>query len=391
MSRLHFSRQEYIERLNRVRAGMAANGIELLLVSDPANQNWLTGHEGWSFYVPQIVAVSLNEDPLWLGRAMDAPGALATTWMSEPSIVPYPENYVQRREIHPCDHMAEQLASRGFATARIGYESDGYYFSPRALEALKGGLANATFADDGQVVNWARMVKSEAEIGYMRDGARLVEAAMRRAYEVILPGVRQCDAAAEIYQAQLSGSPDFGGDITSLCPMILAGEMSSTAHPIWTDEAFENNQTIALELAGARHRYHSALARTMQLGTAPQRLLDTADAVGEGLEAVLAVVRSGVTAGEVHAAWQSVLDRYGLTKESRIGYGIGVGYPPDWGEHTISLRAGEATILEENATVHVMLGMWMDGWGMEMSETVRVGATGPDVLTDFPREIFIKS
>lgn len=391
MFRLHFTKQEYSDRLKRVRTGMTARGIELLLVADPANQNWLTGHEGWSFYVPQIIAVSLHDEPLWLGRLMDAPGAHATTWMGDSSIVPYPENYVQRQEIHPCDHMAEQLASRGFATARIGYESDSYYFSPRALHALKTGLPNATFADGHLVVNWARMVKSEAELGYMRDGARLVEAAMRRAYDVIVPGVRQCDAVAEIYKAQLSASPEFGGDITSLCPIILAGEMAGTAHPIWTDEPFEDNQTVALELAGARHRYHCALARTMQLGTPPQRLLETSSAVNEGLEAVLSVIRSGVTAGEVHAAWQNVLDRHGLNKESRIGYGIGVGYPPDWGEHTISLRAGEETILEEDSTVHVMLGMWMDGWGMEISETVRVAATGPDLLTNFPRDIYVNS
>ena len=92
----------------------------------------------------------------------------------------------------------------------------------------------------------------------------------------------------------------------------------------------------------------------------------------------------------MHAAWQRVLDKHGLVKESRIGYGIGVGYSPDWGEHTISLRAGETTILEPNMTVHVMLGMWMDDWGMEMSETVAVTAGGVDCLTDFPRAVFEK-
>jgi len=82
-----------------------------------------------------------------------------------------------------------------------------------------------------------------------------------------------------------------------------------------------------------------------------------------------------------------VLDQYGLTKDSRIGYGIGVGYGPDWGEHTVSLRPNEATVLEENMTIHVMLGMWMDDWGMEMSETTLITATGVECLTNYPRAV----
>ena len=106
---------------------------------------------------------------------------------------------------------------------------------------------------------------------------------------------------------------------------------------------------------------------------------------------MLETLKAGVVAGDVHAAWQAVLDRHGLVKESRIGYAIGVGYPPDWGEHTISLRAGEQTVIEENVTIHVMLGMWLDDWGMEMSETVRVTATGVECLTDFPRGVYVKN
>ena len=111
----------------------------------------------------------------------------------------------------------------------------------------------------------------------------------------------------------------------------------------------------------------------------------------EGLEAVLATMRPGATAHEVHRAWQDVLDQYGLTKDSRIGYGIGVGYGPDWGEHTISLRPHDETVLEPNMTIHVMLGMWMDDWGMEMSETTLVTPDGVECLTNFPRSVHVKS
>ena len=387
---LPFSREEYLARLDRVRQAMAERELDLLLVADPASQNWLTGHEGWSFYTPQLVAVAHEREPIWLGRAMDAPGARMTTYMDDGAVVPFPEDHVQQTHVHPADFMADYLRGAGFDGKRIGVELDSYYFSPRALECLKSGLPNARFLDGDLLVNWARVIKSEAEIGMMRRAARLVETAMTTAYETIAPGVRQCDAVGAVYQAQIAGQADFGGDLTSLCPIVLAGAAATTAHPIWSDAPFEAEQTIALELGGAHKRYTCALARTMRLGTPPKRLLDTASAVEEGLEAVLETMAPGVTAGQVHGAWQRVLQRHGLSKESRIGYSIGVGYPPDWGEHTVSLRADDTTVLQTNMTIHVMLGMWLDDWGMELSETVRVSERGAECLTSFPRDVFVK-
>ena len=78
-----------------------------------------------------------------------------------------------------------------------------------------------------------------------------------------------------------------------------------------------------------------------------------------------------------------------MDKESRIGYSIGIGYPPDWGERTVSLRRGEKTELAEGMAFHVIPGMWMDGFGYEMSEPVVVTDTGVERLTDLPQELTV--
>ena len=114
-----------------------------------------------------------------------------------------------------------------------------------------------------------------------------------------------------------------------------------------------------------------------------------AAAVEEGMEAVLAALKPDVVAQDVHAAWQRVLDRHGLEKESRIGYSIGVGYGPDWGERTLSFRPGATFAVPENAVVHVILGMWMADWGMEVSETIHVAPSGARCLTRFPRAVHV--
>ena len=107
------------------------------------------------------------------------------------------------------------------------------------------------------------------------------------------------------------------------------------------------------------------------------------------MAAVMGALKAGVTAGDVHAAWLAVLNRYGLEKASRIGYSIGAAYAPDWGEHTLSFRANEPTIVPENAVVHVILGMWMDDWGMELSETLHVRSSDCRRLCDFPQHVHI--
>ena len=386
-----FAVDEYARRLALVRREMEARALDALLIGDPANHNWLTGYDAWSFYTPQVVLVTQDAGPIWMGRKMDAGAATLTTYLTPEEVRYYPEDVVQRPGVHPMESVGTLLKEFGLDGKRIGYESDTYFFSPKALATVQGALQNASWIDADLLVNWCRTVKSAPEIAYLKQAAELVQGAMQVAYDLIEPGMRQCDLMSAIIAAQVGGNENFGGDLTALSPLILAGEAAKTAHPMWTDEPFESGQTGALELGGTRKRYNAGLARTVQLSGGSPKLFSTAAAVEEGLHAVLDTMKPGVRVDEVHSAWQRVLDTHGLKKESRIGYGIGVGYAPDWGEHTVSLRARDDTLLEENMTIHVMLGMWMDDWGMELSETTRVTATGVECLTSFPREVFVKT
>lgn len=386
-----FSKAEYAHRLSRVRAAMAERNLDLMVIGDPANINWLTGYDAWSFYTPQMMLVDMHDGPFWMGRLMDAGAANFTTYLSDDQIVPYPEPLVQRPDTHPMEFLADWISARGHSNATIGFESDVYYLSPRAISALQAGLPNATWQDADLLVNWVRLVKSDAEIAMMRQAGRLAEIAMQTAWDGAQPGVRQCDLMADVVAAQIKGTPEFGGDMPAIHPLILAGEAASTAHPMWTDAPLEADQTIAFELGGCRKRYNVGLARTVHLGKPNDALRTTASAVEDGMAAVMGSLKAEVIAGDVHSAWQNVLDKYGLEKKSRIGYSIGTAYAPDWGEHTLSFRPNEPTIVPENAVVHIILGMWMDGWGMELSETLHVQANGCTRLCDFPQHVHVVS
>jgi ectoine hydrolase len=388
-----FTKDEYLDRIEKTKKRMNSAGIDVLIVADPANMNYLTGYDGWSFYVPQVVTVAVDADePIWIGRGMDANGAKHTTFLRAEDIIGYPDYYVQNPDKHPMNFVADQIKHRGWEKRSVGVEMDAYYFSARGFSELQKDLPEAAFKDANLLVSWVRIIKSAQEIDLMKQAGKIAERVMQTAIDTVSPGIRECDAVAEVYRAQMRGTDTFGGDYPAIVPMMPTGEKTATPHLTWTDDPYGNETAVNLELAACRHRYHSPLARTVYLGSnPPAKLEDTAKIVVEGLHTALDAVRPGAVCEQVELAWRQVIARVGLEKESRIGYSMGLNYPPDWGEHTASLRPGDKTVLQPNMTFHMILGMWMDDWGFECSESFRVTETGCETFADFPRKLFVKN
>ncbi|OYD09155.1 M24 family metallopeptidase [Paludifilum halophilum] len=384
-----FSIPEYTERILRTKERMEAEGVDVLLLTDPANMYYLSGYDGWSFYVHQVLVVILEEEqPLWIGRKQDANGARLTVWFHPDHIIPYPDDYVHSPTKHPMDFVADILKQIGQGNRRIGVEMDAYYFTAQAFGRLKKGLPDARFQDSTLLVNRIRMIKSEREIDYMRKAAKIVEQAMRVGIDSIAAGVRECDVAANIHHAQISGTPEYGGDYPAIVPLMPSGEKTSTPHLTWSDQKYKPGDTVILELAGCYRRYHCPMARTAVIGPPSSLVQDLSDVVIEGLNTALEAVKPGVTCEEVEEVWRKSIERKGFLKDSRLGYSVGLNYPPDWGEHTASMRAGDRTVLEPDMTFHMIPGIWFDSYGVELSETFRVTEKGCEVLASFPRELF---
>ncbi|HLI11614.1 MAG TPA: Xaa-Pro peptidase family protein [Alphaproteobacteria bacterium] len=386
-----FAREEFMARIGRVKAAMAKRGIDLLLIASPANQFWLTGYDGWSFYTPQMVALSLDsEEPVWIGRKMDAVGAKFTAFLASENVVPYPDHYVASSERHPMQFVAEELERRGWDKGTIGVESDDYYYTAKWDAILRHDLPNARFADAFLLVNWCRMVKSPREIEFMRQAGRIAAAAQQAAFEAAAPGVRQCDVMAEVYRVTTAGLPEFGGTFPCKPPNAMVGEYCAAPHLSWTDAPLKGGDLFYIELGGVRHRYHAPLSRCIYLGTPPSRMSDVAKVIAEGLQAVLDKVRPGVACEELAAVWKTVIARHGIEKDSRIGYPVGIGYPPTWGELTASLRAGDRTVLESGMTFHCIPAIWMEQYGLVISESFVVTANGAECFAAYPRALLSK-
>jgi ectoine hydrolase len=379
---------EYADRLARVRAAMADRGLDALLVSDPANLFYLCGYDAWSFYVPQYLLVPAEGDVQLFARAMDAAGACFTTVLPDAQVHGYPEDLVHRDDRHPVEWLAARAGELGLLGGEtLGVEADAAYFTARAYLALAAALPRTRLVDGGELVNWVRVVKSPHEVHQLRVAGTIAERAMGAALDAVRPGRRQCDVVADILAAQAVGTEEHGGDYSAIVPLLPTGAGAGTPHLTWTDRRFVEGEATTIELAGVFGRYHAPLARTVMLGEPGRRLVATAEVVREGMARALDALVPGATGRDVHAAFTEVIGRHGLTKESRIGYSIGIGYPPDWGERTVSLRSEETTVLQAGMAFHVILGMWMDGWGYELSEPVVVTDGPPERLTDVPQDL----
>lgn len=389
--KLFFSQEEYNQRLTKTRKAMEIRGIDLLLVSDPSNMAWLTGYDGWSFYVHQCVLVPLGEPPIWFGRLQDVNGAMRTAFMAADRLLGYPDHYVQSPERHPMDFLSTILQERSWAATNIGVEMDNYYFSAAAYASLFRNLPQAHFHDATGLVNWQRAVKSDQELEYMRTAARIVEKMHQRIYEKAEPGMRKCDLVAEIYDAGIRGIPGAGGDYPAIVPLLPSGEDASAPHLTWDDQPMRDNEGTFFEIAGCYRRYHCPLSRTLFFGRPPAHIIEAEKAILEGMEAGLAAAKSGNTCEDIATAFFNILDKYGIKKDNRTGYPIGLSYPPDWGERTMSLRRGDKTVLQPNMTFHFMTGLWQDSWGMEITESIVITPTGAETLANVPRKLMIKS
>ena len=370
---------------------MDARGIEVLVAADPSNMSWLTGYDGWSFYTPQAVIVTGDGEPWWWGRRMDANGARRTVHMDDSRILDYSDDHVMSTERHAFGQLGGLLNDLGLGSGRVGVELDNYYYSAAAHQNLVAALPGADVVDATGLVNWQRGVKSEQELVYMRRAARIVELMHDRVRELIEPGMRKCDLVGEIYRTAMSGTEEFGGDYAAFVPILATGADASAPHLTWDDKPLESGAGTFLEIAGAHRRYQLPLCRSVYLGTPPPEMLEAEKALIEGLEAGLDAGRAGNRACDVANALYGTMEKYGIHKEGRCGYPIGISYPPDWGERTISFRPTDESILEPGMTFHFMPGLWMDDWGLEITESLLIRDEGPaETLANYPRELFVK-
>jgi ectoine hydrolase len=311
--------------------------------------------------------------------------------MSDDRVAGYADNYVQSTDRHPMQDLSARLYDMGRASGRLGVEMDNYYFSAKAFATLTDSLPQSTIHDATGLVNWQRGVKSAEEITFMRRAARISEKIIDGLLERVEPGVPKNEVVAEIQRDAFTGADGHWGDYPAIVPLLPSGSDAAAPHLTWDGRPFASGEATFFEISGCYRRYHTPFCRTIFLGSPPDDLVRAEAALVEGLEAGLDAARAGNRACDIANALAAPLERAGIERGARCGYPIGLSYPPDWGERTISLRSEDTTVLQPGMTFHFMPGLWMDDWGIEITESILITEDGPaDCFCDRPRKMFVK-
>jgi Xaa-Pro dipeptidase len=214
---------------------------------------------------------------------------------------------------------------------------------------------------------------------------------MRAGVDAVRIGVTENDIAAEIHYAMIKA----GSEWPSIAPFIASGYRGAIGHATWAGRKVQADEFIMIEIGGCYKRYHTALMRTGFTGTPTQKVREAEQVINDAFQAMRETIRPGVSAAQVDAAGRKVIaaSSFGGEQSSRSAYSIGIGLPPDWGEGQIlSMQPKETRLLEANMTFHMLPWVQVPGeGGISLSETIRVTEDGCEVLTQFPRQLFVKS
>ncbi|WP_160300744.1 M24 family metallopeptidase [Bradyrhizobium japonicum] len=316
-------------------------------------------------------------------REMDVASAAVSTYLPESRVISYPEKYIGSSERTAWQPIGDLIRERTKSN-RIGIELSAKMFGVKAHAALANNLDLSKAIGADGLISSLKKVKSEAELTYLEQAGKIADRAMEVGRQAIAIGVRECDVGGAVLQALSSGTPEIPGS-PGRPPTMPVGSPASAPHIEWTEARYKMGCQTNFEIGGFRHRYTCGLSRTVFLGEPPARAWHLHQAALDGFLAQFEAIRPGVKCSEIAQAFQRAFKPYGVRKESRSGYSIGL----DWTDGGPSFQADDHTVIEANMTFHVLIGIWEKDDGYIFSETVRVSDKGAISLSSMPREMLV--
>ena len=377
---LAFPKDEYTDRIRRIREGIRERGLDVLLVQHPSSVTYVSGFQSFAMNNGETVILPKDDEPSLIVHGPEVGGALLHSPFD--NILAYPpgtgfESYV-----------AGQLSAKGFGKARVGVEMRSFGVSAAAHASLKDELPDAELVDASGLVDAVRFIKSSREIEHIQQAARFTDAGMNAAIEAAGEGQRDNDVAAAAYHAMATA----GSDYLCHCVVATAGRRSGILHSTYKRNEIQAGDPILLEMGGCFHRYTSPMMRSVSIGEPNAEVSRTMDACLKALGNVLSTIKPGVTAHEVaEAGWQAIDEAGpGFVTHGNFGYGVGLGFPPTWADWTGRIELGVQTVLRPGMVFHHPVALRKLGeFAVTVSETSVVTEDGPRTFGTVERKMFV--
>jgi len=382
---LHFTREELASRRARAVAAMTASGLDGLIMFRQESMYYLTGYDTFGYVFFQCLYLGADGKLMLLTRAPDLLQARHTSVIDDIRI------WVDAPDAKPAAELRRILDELGCHGRRLGVEWEAYGLTARNGQRLTAALDGfATLADASELVTKLRVVKSPAELVYVRRAAELADASLEEAHRLARPGAFEGDILAAMQGAVFRG----GGDDPANETIIGSGENALLCRYYTGRRHLDANDLLTLEFAGVYRHYHACLMRTLGIGRIDPRLKDMHQAAHDALLAAEAALKPGRPIGEVFDAHARVLDAAGhqAHRLNATGYSLGTTFAPNWMDwpmfyHGNPVEAAPGMVF----FIHIIIFDAEHGLAMTHGRTSEVTATGAAPLSKAPLELFVAS
>ncbi|WP_375594366.1 Xaa-Pro peptidase family protein [Algihabitans albus] len=381
---LHFDAEELAERRTRACRALAEEGLDGLLIFRQESMYYLTGYDTFGYVFFQCLVLDADGRTTLLTRAPDLRQAQQTSDIEDIRI------WVDLPDANPALALRDILAERGLKGRKLGVEYEAYGLTAangKRLEAALAGFASLT--DASLLISRLRLVKSPAEIAYLRRGAELADAALDAAERLTRPGAYEGDILAGMHEAIYRG----GGDDPANEFIIGSGPQALLCRYHTGRRHLDANDQLTLEWAGVYRHYHAAMMRTLLVGRCPDKQREMHGAARDALLAVEDRLKPGNTVGEAFDAHAETLDKagYRTARMNACGYAMGTTFAPNWMDwpmlyhaNPVELRAGMVFF------VHIIIFDSEAGLAMTLGRSSLIGETAAEPLSQASLDLHVQ-
>jgi Xaa-Pro dipeptidase len=380
--RLPFNVPTYRERLERVRARMKSRDLDAIVVTLPDSIHWLTGYDSIGYlWLQALIVVANEEEPHFLTRTTEEPSFWETSWLRS-------ARFYDIAVEMPAVALARLLSELELTSSQVGIDLQAFTLLPAQWDGLRSDLPEVVWSDSTDLVPEERLVKSTAELGYQLQAAQMADFAMNTTLAAARPGMSEIQLAGIAAKALA----DAGSEYVAIPPMVVSGPRTALVHGMASRQAIGLGDPVCIELGASVYRYHAIVMRTAVLGRPSSRLAEVAACLKEGLDAAIEAVKPGAPVYEPDEACNARLDRLDLARRRchRIGYSLGLAYPPGWLEPMMLVRGDAHTFAPGMSfSLEPNLSLQDEGFGLKLGETVMCAEGGAVSLTRIPRDLVI--
>ena len=372
---LHFSEQELKSRRDRVVAELQASGLAALLIFRQESMYYLTGYDTTGYSQFQCLYLGADERLVLLTRSADLRQARLTSVVEDIRI------WVDSADSNPGQDLWRILEEQGCLGQKVGVELEAWCLTGKRWEYVRAVMeGRCEWEDSSELVSRLRLVKSDAEVEYVRRAAALADEAYLAAQRTATAGTPEQDVLAAMQSAVFRG----GGDYPATRFIIGSGENALMVRNFTGYRTLGDNDQLQLEFGGAYRHYHSCLMRTILTGTPDPKHAAMHAACAEALQACKDACRPGATFGDIFNAHAGALDRagFGQYKLNACGYSLGALYPPTWMDWPMIFR-DNPVVVQSNMVIfmHMILLDWDNKLAMSVGDTVLTTTKGCETLT----------